>query len=136
MDLTLKYPPTAEFAPQLADLAVAAAKDISHIELDFSAESLHALEDIIERFCADGLSVDDIGSSLFCFGCYLGEVLTRNLGGIWVATSASPMASYAQWPMVIKMDKGDWWNPIGKLFKRFTDGEGESLPYFYSLASG
>lgn len=134
MELRLKYPPTSEYAPRLAELAIDAARDISQIQLDFSVDSLHALDHLVGDFRDAGLGVDQICSTLFCFGCYLGEVLAQSQGGRWVSTEESPMANYSQWPMVIQIKNGTWWNPIGKVFKRFEDGPEESLPHFFETA--
>ena len=42
------------------------------------------LEDVdgqIESFREDGLTGEDAAEALFVFGCYIGEVLVRHLGG-------------------------------------------------------
>lgn len=135
MDLTLKYPPEPESAKHLAATCVEAAARISGIDLDYSVESLRLVERQLDSFAKQGMQVDQIASTLFCFGCYVGELLTRHLGGRWVRTDASKMKDLTPWPMVVEMTNGDCWNPIGKVFKRFEEGEGEDLKYFFSVAT-
>ena len=135
MDLRLKFPPVPERARDLADVAVTAAHDISGLSLDYSPESLEEIDALIESFAAQ-TSPESVASTLFCFGCYVGEVLIRHLKGEWVLTAASPMKNYAQWPLVTKMQDEHYWNPIGKVFKRFEEGESESVRYLFSVARG
>ena len=134
MELRLKYPPTPEHAADLAETCVSAAARISGVGLDYSPESLALVDRQMDRFAADGSDSNSIASTLFCFGCYVGEVLVRNLGGRWVNVETSPMKDRVGFPIVVMMDNGDWWNPIGKVFKRLDDGSSESIEYFYSLA--
>lgn len=135
MDLNLKYPPEPEYAKELAETCVEAAARISGLKLDYSIESLRLVEKQVDVFAKQGMQVDQIASTLFCFGCYVGELLTRHLGGRWVRTGASKMADLTPWPMVVEMSNGDCWNPIGKVFKRFEEGDGEDLTYFFGVAA-
>lgn len=136
MELKLKHPPEPEYAKDLADVCVETAARISGVSLDYSTESLSLVEKQIDSFAQQGLHVDQIASTLFCFGCYVGELLARNLGGKWLRTDESKMKGLTPWPMVVQMDNGDCWNPIGKVFKRFEEGSGEDLGYFFRVAAG
>ncbi len=40
------------------------------------------------------------------FGCYLGEVLVRQLGGAWTATARSALRGVSPWPMVVVLPDG------------------------------
>jgi len=135
MDLRLKFPPTPAHARDLAEVAVGAAMRVSGMELDYSPESLSAVDDQLEKFANEGVTSDDVAETLFYFGCYVGEVMVRHLGGYWQATSESRMAQLTPWPMVIVLPNGDHWNPIGKVFKRIDEDEGESAAYMYEVAS-
>jgi len=136
MDLRLKYAPTPEHAADLADTCVEAAKRISGLNLDYSPESLALVDRQLDRFAGEGQDSSKIASTLFCFGCYVGEVLVRNLGGHWIAVKDPAMERLAGFPMVVMMENGDWWNPIGKVFKRLDDGASESLEYLFAVAAG
>ena len=133
MQLRLKYPPTVENAPKLAADMVASAAEISGVDLDYSVASLKAVDDIIEGMRQDGCTADQIGATLFGFGCYVGEVFVRHAGGQWRNTVATSMAKGAGFPLVVELGKESLCNPIGKVFKRLENGEADSLPYFYQV---
>lgn len=133
MRLRLKYTATGENAPKFAGDIVASAAEIKGVELDYSADSLKALDDIIEGLRQDGCTTDQIAETLFAFGCYVGEVFVRQAGGKWRNTAETPMAEVAGFPLVVQLSETRFCNPIGKVFKRLKDGEGDSLPYFYEV---
>jgi len=136
MELRLKYPPEPQYAADLARLIVGTAKRVSNLALDYSPESLQLVDQQLAGFEREGVASADVAETLFCFGCYVGEVFVRNLAARWVRTSESAMAGLTPWPMVVVMPNGDHWNPIGKVFKRVDDGEGESVVYLYEVAGG
>jgi hypothetical protein len=136
MDLRLKFPPEPEYAPYLADVIVGTAKRVSSLNLDYSPATLRIVDQELSEFESQGVSAEDIAETLFYFGCYVGEVFVRNLGAQWVRTAESPMAGLTPWPIVVVMPNGDHWNPIGKVFRRLSDGQGESVSYLYDIARG
>ncbi len=133
MKLNLKYPPTPEYAPKFAQGIVEAARNVSKVELDYSPESLKLVDEIIEGFRREGLELEDIGMTLFGFGCYAGEVFVKNAGAVWKKTVDTPMKAAAGAPMVVALPNGNVTNPIGKVFKRFENGAVDGLPYFYHV---
>lgn len=133
MNLRLKYNPTPDNAPKFARDIAASAAEISGVELDYSIESLKAVDEIIEGMRQDGCTTDQIAETLFGFGCYVGEVFVRQAGGQWRNTAKTSMAQFAGVPLVVELGKETWCNPIGKVFKRLENGEGDSLPYFYQV---
>lgn len=133
MELRLKYPPEPEYAKNLAEVCVEAAYRISGLKLDYSVKSLILVERQLDLFSKQGNQASQIASTLFCFGCYVGEILLNHLGGHWVRTTESKMNGFTPWPIVVEMTNGDCWNPIGKVFKRFEEGKGENLSYFFRI---
>ena len=133
MELNLKYPTIPQFAKLLSDICGEASFNISGLRLDYSVDSLKLVEKQIDSFSENGEVVNHIASTLFCFGCYLGELLIKHIGGKWVKTDDSTMKDLTPWPIVVEMNNGDCWNPIGKVFKRFEEGEREDLRYFYDI---
>lgn len=133
MNLKLMYPPTPEYASAFADDIVQAARNVSHVELDYSPESLGLVDRIIEGFRDDNLGTEQIGETLFGFGCYVGEVFVRNTGGVWRNASETPMDAFAGVPLVIEMLDKSIVNPIGKVFKRLENGDVDNLAYFYQV---
>lgn len=134
MELKLRYPPVPEHAHALAEQCVVAARRVSAIELDYTPESLLVVDIQLAKFRAEGVTSNQLGETLFCFGCYVGEVFARNLEGSWVETSKSRLAGLTPWPMVVALRNGDCWNPIGKVFKRVDGGAEDSVCYMYEIA--
>jgi hypothetical protein len=133
--LNLKYPPTPDNARKLADIVVSAARNVSGEDLDFSVGSLAAVDKIIEGFRSEGLAAAQIAETLFSFGCYVGEVLVAQAGGVWRVTADTSMASFANASMVVELGPDHFSNPIDKVFRRFQNGPEDSLPYFYQVAT-
>lgn len=131
MRLRLKYPPTPENAPKFAADIVGAAADISGVVLDYSADGLKDVDDIIEGMRRDGCTSEQVAETLFGFGCYVGEVFVRQAGGRWRNTADTAMADLAGFPLVVELGEEHFCNPIGKVFKRLDNGEEDNLPYFY-----
>lgn len=87
-------------------------------------------------FHAEGLTPDQIGETVFAFGCYVGEVLVRNNGGRWVMPGRSALAKLGgSQTMVVELPNGDVWNPIGRAFKLLQNGEPDSVVSFYRVAT-
>jgi hypothetical protein len=136
LTLRLKYPPTPEFAANLANIAVTAARNVSGIELDYSPESLSKVDAIVNGFHQEGLKPSQIGETVFTFGCYVGEVFVRNDDGVWKMPSDTNLPDAIKDNnnmMVVVLPKSTVCNPIGKAFKLLELGESESLAYFYQV---
>jgi hypothetical protein len=71
--------------------------------------------------------------TLFHFGCYVGEVFIRNVGGVWKETEKTKMKDVAGSPLVIELFTKSIVNPIGKVYKRMDQGEVDSLRHFYEV---
>ena len=124
--------PTPENAPAFAASIVESAQRISGVSLDYSEASLPALESIIDSFRNDGVTADEIVDTLFCMGCYVGEVFVRQRAGAWKRTEETGMKGFASAPMVIQTGPDSCCNPIDKVFKRMENGAVDSLSYFYT----
>lgn len=135
MDIRLSFPPEPRNAPALAQIAVEAAREISGFELDYTPLSLILVDEQVGRLSASDVGVEGVASTLFCLGCYVGEVLVKSLAGVWLPTEQTSLDGLAAWPMVVCTPNGSCWNPIGKVFKRFEDGESEGLRDFFHTAA-
>jgi hypothetical protein len=125
--------PTPNNAKQYAELIVNLAKEKSHVDLDYSPSSLHDVESIIDEFRKEGQSSDQMVSTLFSFGCYLGEVFIKNIGGLWMESDKTQMKGLTGSSLVVELPDGSIINPVGKVFKRMDHGEEDSIPYFYQV---
>jgi hypothetical protein len=135
MKIKLKYPASPENAHAHAAIAVAVARREYETELDYTPGSLEELDAEIESLREDGLDGEGAAEALFVFGCYLGEVLVRHLGGRWTPTVRSPLKGVSPWPMVVALPDGSAWDAIGKTYRRLELGDSEYLPAFFEAAA-
>jgi hypothetical protein len=112
---------------------VPAAKEISGVHLDYSVISLADVDQIVQAMQDDGVTQEQVAETLFCLGCYVGEVFVRNAEGRWRLAAETPMADVVGFPLVIELDDESYCNPIGKVFKRLENGMEDYLPYFYAV---
>ena len=137
MRIRLKYPASPENARDHARIAVDLAAREYDTLLDFSPGSLEVADSLIDSLREEGIDGEGAAEALFVLGCYLGEVMVRQLGGAWVATARSPLRAVSPWPMVVALADGSAWDAIGKAYKRLELGDSEYLPAFFeSAASG
>lgn len=136
MKISLRYPASPENAAQHARIAMALARDDYDAELDLSPASLEVVDALIDSLREEGRDGEEAAEALFVLGCYVGEVMVRQLGGAWVATSRSSLRGVSPWPMVVALGDGSAWDAIGKAYKRLELGDSEYLPAFYEMARG
>ncbi|MEU0837348.1 hypothetical protein [Streptomyces sp. NPDC005969] len=96
-------------APRRAAAIVASAADISGAELDYSPESIDLVEDIVDGLRAEGVTGEHMAEPLIAFGCYIGEILTRHVGGAW---RQAPMVSPTAVPLVVELPDARGCQPI------------------------
>ena len=136
IELNLEYYPTPENAPKLADIFVDTALKLEKVKLDYSVSSLKYIDDFLQHFSDEGLSVNDFAKSIFKSGCYVGEVMVKNRNGVWVDQRDVPMPpGISTMPIVIKLSDTKFCDPIAKVYKRFYFGESDSVQYFYTIFS-
>jgi hypothetical protein len=129
----LKYPPTPEYAARLAELMVEPARTNPEIDLDFSVNSLTQVDRAIRRMRREGADFGQIATTLFGFGCYVGEVFVRNAGGRWRLSQETGLSDLTKSPMVVELEEEQFCDPIFKVFSRFAHARKESLPTFYQV---
>ncbi len=135
MKLRLRYPASPKNAHDHAELAVKVAAEEFDTTLDYSPDSIEALDAEIESLRDAGLDGEAAAEVLFVFGCYLGEVLVQHLNGAWASTPRSPLRDISPWPMVVTLPDGSAWDTIGKVYRRLELGDSEFLPAFFQWAS-
>jgi len=136
-DLNLRYPPTPEYAAKHAETALVSVKNIDKAALDYSPQSLQVIDRIIQRFHRAGHTEQEMAETIFCFGCYAGEVLVRATQGRWrESKDVIPEKLLQFYPfMVVQLLNGKVWSPIAKAFKQLATGDEDSLEYFYQVAT-
>lgn len=97
--------------------------------LDFSAESIDSLDEILVRV---GESPElDVDFEVRLWGSYLGEVLRRRYAGSWEMTQYP--GGVAAVPAVDL--RGSRLFPLMKVYRRLTEGEEEDLRAFFSMVT-
>ncbi|WP_037601600.1 hypothetical protein [Streptacidiphilus rugosus] len=134
MRLRLSYAAEPENAALFAADVVALAGRVSGTVLDYTPGSLRQVDEILDGIREDGTTSDDIPETMFSFGCYIGEVMTRHGGGAWRRPSEQEASVFGV-PMVVEMPSKCSYNPIGKAFKRLDNGPEDSVSFFYNVAT-
>jgi hypothetical protein len=110
----------------VADESVKRFSEIFEIKLDFSEESLAELEKRLSQMKSSPTNLELVVTDL---GCYLGEMLIRNLGGHWIIYKDLFHSAVA-----FGEEQSIWYHPFHKVQKRLIGGEEDSLLYFYQRA--
>jgi hypothetical protein len=106
------------------------------LPLDYSVASLRLVDFLIDGLRKGGAERQQIAGTLFGLGAYVGEVLVRRAGAVWVDFDAGQRAYFDQ-PVGVRMPDGRVWNPLGKVLNRFASGGAEdSLRTFYLTLHG
>ena len=115
--------------PDHAAHIVEVVRRIDGEDLDFSVRSLETVDRLLGRFHDAGDDPSRTAETIFQFGSYIGEVIVRQANGTWVTVPDDhPLG--AGWPLV-ELPGDRVVNPIGKAFKRVSNGRVDSIPYFY-----
>ncbi|MGP4083505.1 hypothetical protein [Streptomyces sp. KR55] len=108
----------------------------NRLPLDYSVASLRVVDFLIDGLRKGGAAREQVRNPLFGLGAYVGEVLVRRAGAVWVDFDADQRAYFGQ-PVGARMPDGRVWNPFGKVHNRFElGGPGESLQTFYLTLHG
>jgi hypothetical protein len=119
---------TNERMQQLASYAIKVAKEKFSQTLDYSAQSLQPLDDLLkqtfERFnylAIEGkLSETTIKRAAEIWGSYLGEVIRQNLSGEWIMVDESP---------ILRIGEHDFF-PIKETQEQLTSPKRNIIDYF------
>lgn len=102
-----------------AKMMVASAKKLG-VELDYSPESLEKIDFLIDKERETGVgATNEMQQVLISLGAYVGEVMVRELDGIWALSETQP----AQDPLVVVVGGKYAVNVISSVFRRFLMGE-------------
>jgi hypothetical protein len=115
----------AGYARAAVDLARSQFKQ----QLDFTAESIDSLDDILVRVGETPESDLDFETRLW--GSYLGEVLRRRYAGTW------EMTQYPGGPTAVPAVevRGSRLFPLLKVYRRLTIGSEEDLKAFFAMVT-
>jgi hypothetical protein len=106
------------------------------LPLDYSVASLRIADFLIDGLRKGGADRERAHGTLFGLGAYVGEVLVRRAGAVWVDFDADQCGFFGQ-PVGVRMPDGRVWNPLGKVLNRLeVGGPEESLHTFYLMLHG
>lgn len=126
--LRLPFPPVVEHMGDLANEASRSVEANTGHPLSFTAESVALVDEFLGEIRDEIGGSDELAELIFKLGCYLGEMIVRHKGGVWVDAPAE----LGGWPGVRTPD-GYWADPISKAFKRVDNGPEDSIVSFYDL---
>lgn len=136
--------------PTIADMMKAYAEDaVDHanqkfgIKLDYSAESIRQVEEILDRLhraIPRGLlrivrrrpSDEILDTMCKMYGGYIGEVFRRSFGGTWELPTDTMGAGTV---ITFNTTDGSRFFPPSKVWKRLNDGEGDSVWFYFQVLS-
>jgi hypothetical protein len=122
-----QFPDLGTMMEGYAQGAVIQAKKEFGRNLDFSADSIDVLDDVLVLV---GESPDrDLDFEVRLWGSYLGEVLRRRYAGTWEMTQYP--GGVAAVPAVEV--RGSRLFPLVKVYRRLTTGEEEDLRAFFAM---
>jgi hypothetical protein len=123
------FPDLGTMMEGYAQAASEFAKSEFGLKLDFTSESIDALDDILVRV---GESPEfDMDFVVRLWGSYLGEVLRRRYAGSWEMTQYP--GGVAAVPAVEL--RGSRLFPLMKVFRRLNEGEEEDLRTFFTMVT-
>ncbi|MHC3468218.1 hypothetical protein ACYF6T_05855 [Streptomyces sp. 7R007] len=106
------------------------------LPLDYSVASLRIVDFLVDGLRKGGADPERAHGTLLGLGAYVGEVLVRRAGAVWVDCDAYQRACFGQ-PVGVRMPDGRVWNPLGKVRNRFAGGgPQDSLHTFYLTLHG
>lgn len=110
-----------------AEQAVETAREFS-ARLDYSEQSVMALETILARLAAEPLA-QDVAEVCKMWGSYLGEVVRRRFGGEWTIETY-PGKQFATLTLNVA---GNKLFPTMKIHRRLTQGRDDNVWSFYRM---
>ncbi|MFF3936212.1 hypothetical protein [Streptomyces phaeofaciens] len=119
-----------------ASFVATATTRYRRLPLDYSVASLRVVDFLIDGLRKGGADRQRAHDALVGLGAYVGEVLVRRAGAVWVDLDDRQRAWFGQ-PVGVRMPDGRVWNPLGKVVNRFESGAPEeSLRLFYLTLHG
>lgn len=107
----------------------------ARLPLDYSVASLRLVDRIVVGLRRGGPDQREVSEVLFGFGAYVGEVLVRHAGAVWVNFDEREREIFGQ-SVGVRLPDGRVWNPLGRVVNLFAVGREESVHTFYLTLHG
>jgi hypothetical protein len=121
-------------AQKFAVAAVQILQKLRGVTLDFTPASLQEIDRFVLKLRDEGSKPETVNNLIVALGCYVGEVMVRNLDFVWAMPNEQERTvgfSYVG----VRSKTGYFSNPIGKVLKLFTNGQEDSVAYFYNVVA-
>jgi hypothetical protein len=112
------------------------AGEHADLRLDFSVESLADVDELMVAWHDAGATGESMATSVYLFGCYLGEVIIRRHGGSWLETAGTTYEQKSRFPVLLELPSGSICNPLGKASKLLDNGPEDGLLFYYRAITG
>src|SRR5690349_19998618 len=120
LTLALAHPTSPDHAADFTRDGIALLNERG-FKLDYSPMSLQVVDGVLQCWRDEGATVDDmLAPVLFGLGCYVGEVVRRELGGPWIASAEEPVYD-TPFPILLELDALQC-DPITATFYRLEWG--------------
>ena len=121
-------------AKSAAEQTVQIAKQVDGTILDYTPESLKAIDKIVLGMRKDGTNTNEVEGILFILGAYVGEVIVCNISGSSWTKPPQEIVAAGMNVIGVTTKKGVFINPVGKVHKLLMNGEEDSVIGLYELA--
>jgi len=126
---------TAKDMTECANGAIDYVKSVEGVVLPYSIEGLVKIDSVLDHYHRRGYSFEQTQDQTMLFGCFVGEMMVRNLGAAWYFPSEEEANVIGKLP-VIRLKNGTLFNPIGKARKAAENGMEDSIAKFYRFTAG
>jgi hypothetical protein len=134
--LKLLHEVTPENAARFANQFVEIINTNEKVGLNYSVGTLAFVDQFLERFKRQNVTVDKFAETIFVAGCYVGQTMLLNGGGKWIANpEINVQDGVRRQPLLLQLANGTIVDPITKAFRRFEKGESDSLMKFYQASA-
>ncbi|MFI8292757.1 hypothetical protein ACIGBL_26825 [Streptomyces sp. NPDC085614] len=109
----------------------------ARLPLDYTVASLRLVDRLIDGLRQGGSRRADVEGPLLGLGAYVGEVLVRQAGAVWVDLPPKHLLRKVfRHPVGVRLPDGRVWNPLGRTVNRFELGPQESLQTYFLTVHG
>jgi len=125
--IRLDIAPAVETAQGYSEDAVRNMQRMYGAVMDYSVDSLVAIDRVLSDWRKKGATADVAAKSLYAFGCYAGEVLQRQRPGHWQEPPREAHGDLESLFLYVRLHDGREWRPIAIAFLQMMEGPQYSL---------
>ncbi|MGD9918461.1 MAG: DUF6278 family protein [Paenirhodobacter sp.] len=123
-----------ETAAEAAASFVATVARTQGVTLDYSVESLAFVDRLLGQFHDGGDRAQAMPKTVASASCYLGEVIRRHAGGVWIRPEESDAPEVMRFPLMMRIGSASI-VPFFKVAKRIDNGPEDDLVFYYAVVT-